>query len=123
HDVDLRGLLVGGEVRLQLEVADSVVVLGDPLARCGGRSTRHVLPRGIAALEVETKKSILARRVLLDVAQRTSAGRGLRLLLDLAEVLDDPVAERPGVVGAVEAERRGSLNGVVDHGGRNASGL
>src|SRR5204863_6388838 len=46
-----------------------------------------------------------------------------RPLLDLVEVLADPVAERARVVGVVETERRRSLDRVVYHGAAHPSRL
>ena len=67
HDVDLRRLLVGREVRLQVEVADLVVVLQDPGAGGEGGAAHHVLAGGVAGGVVEAQEDQLVRQVAVDV--------------------------------------------------------
>src|SRR4051794_12860727 len=76
--VDLRALLVGGEVGLEEVMLDVRVLLDDPAARrlCG--LAGEVLARRVAGRVVEARVEHAARRVLLDVEQLPRAGRRLR---------------------------------------------
>jgi hypothetical protein len=65
--VDLRALLVGGEVRLEEVVLDGVVVRLDPPAGGLCRFPRQVLAGGVAGGVVEARVEDAAGGVLLDL--------------------------------------------------------
>jgi hypothetical protein len=69
HDVDLRGLLVGGKVRLEVEAPDAGVMVDDPAACPEGRAADHVLPCRVACGEVEAEVGKLIRKERIDVLQ------------------------------------------------------
>ena len=111
--VDLRRLLVGGEVALEEEALDVGVLLEDPVAGGLGRLAGHVLAGGVAGRVVEARVEDAARRVLLDVLEAARLRRRLGDLADLVEVLVQPLAERARAAGALEQERRRALHAVV----------
>src|SRR3954454_13532562 len=94
---DLRALLVGGEVRLEEELAYLGAVLDDPRAGGRGGFAGEVLACRVAGRVVEAAEHDPAGRVLLDVAQPPGSRRRFGGLLDLVEVLDQPLPEGPGL--------------------------
>ena len=122
HEVDLRRLLVGGQVGLEVEAPDGVVVLEDPAAGGEGGAAHHVLARGVAGGVVEAEVGELAGQVGLDVLQLADPGGGLRLAADVGHVLVDPVAEGPGLARGVEDEHRGALHVVALDGAGHPAG-
>ena len=123
QNVDLGALLVGREVRLQIELGNAVVVGCDPRAGGGGRLTREVLASSVAGRVVKAREQDPACRVLLDATQPTDPRRALRHLLDLNEVPGQPFPEGARLAGALKHEGRGPLHGVIEDRGLHAADL
>src|SRR5919109_52120 len=121
--VHLGALLVGGEVRLEEVVLELRVVGSDPLAGHRGRLPGHVLARGVPGRVVEAAEQDAARGVLLDVEQLAGPRRALGHLLDLLEVVVEPVGELARVAGALEDEGGRALHLVGHDGGGDAARL
>ena len=115
HDVDLRRLLVGGQVGFQVEVLDAIVVVQDPTAGSKGGAADHVLPGGVAGGVVEAQVGELAGQVGIDVLELGHAGGGFGLFGDLGEVGPHPLDEVARLGGIVKDEDRRALHRVADH--------
>ena len=69
HNIDLRSLFVGREIRFEIEMFDRVffVNVDDPAARRKRRASDHILSGGIARRVVETQINEFIRSVSVNV--------------------------------------------------------
>ena len=116
HDIDMRGLFIGREIRLQVEPAQVLFrprLLEDPAAGSEGCATDHVLTGGVAGRIVEPHVGELVRQVLIDRIQLRHTGGSLGRCPDLFHVIIDPVAEITSLTGGGKDKHRCALHVVT----------
>ncbi len=121
HDVDLRRLLVGGEVGLQVEALDAGVTVDDPTARGEGRAPHHVLARRVPGGEVEAQVGELVGQERVDIQQFGHFRGCLSFLSEFIQVFVHPLDEVTRTARVLEGEHRRALHRIVDHGALDAA--
>ena len=113
HDVDVRRLLVSSQVRLEIEMAHTRVVVNNPAA--GGKSgaPHHVLPGGIARGIGEAQVGELAGQEGLNVEQLGHARACLGHFGNACKVLRHPQREVTRLLCVVKNEDGRTLHAVA----------
>ena len=115
HNIYLRGLFVGGKVRLQIKIHNPFVVIHDPAtgSKCG--APHHILTGSISGPVVKTEKRKFVRQEMVDVSELRHRRRCFCFITDLFDIFIYPFNEIPCPASIRKNKNRRPLHGIINH--------